>query len=58
MTQLPLILVEQQKAARVAQTECKTCRGEGGWEAAASSTNYFWKSCPDCQMPHTVGTST
>lgn len=28
--------------------KCKTCNGEGGWEAAASSTSYFWKDCPDC----------
>lgn len=28
--------------------KCNTCNGEGGWEAAASSTNYFWKQCPDC----------
>ncbi len=27
---------------------CSICHGEGGWEAAASSTNYFWKTCPDC----------
>lgn len=27
---------------------CTTCHGEGGWEAAASSTNYFWKECADC----------
>lgn len=28
---------------------CETCHGEGGWEAAASSTNYLWKECPDCK---------
>lgn len=27
---------------------CKTCNGDGGWEAAAGSTSYFWKECPDC----------
>ncbi len=34
-----------------AQSEpvCKTCNGEGGWEACGSSTNYFWKDCPDCK---------
>lgn len=28
---------------------CKTCNGEGSWEAAASSTSHFWKACPDCK---------
>lgn len=28
--------------------KCNTCNGAGGYEAAASSTSYFWKECPDC----------
>lgn len=31
---------------------CKTCNGAGGWESCASSTNYFWKECPDCKPNH------
>lgn len=27
---------------------CPTCHGERGWESCGSSTNYFWKECPDC----------
>lgn len=27
---------------------CTTCHGERGWESCGSSTNYFWKECPDC----------
>lgn len=36
-------------AAEKEAKPCKTCNGEGGWEAAASSTSYFWKDCPDCK---------
>lgn len=28
---------------------CKLCNNAGGWEAAASSTSYFWKEC-DCVL--------
>lgn len=34
--------------AGISGEKCKTCGGQGGWEAAASSTSYFWKACPDC----------
>lgn len=29
--------------------QCHHCNGEGGAEAAASSTNYFWKKCDHCK---------
>lgn len=48
----PCLLTKTLKAiASVKGDKCKTCNGEGGWEAAASSTSYFWKDCPDCAPP-------
>lgn len=46
------ITIEAVSAKEQPQAEavpvCKTCKGEGGWEQAHSSTNYSWVKCADC----------
>ena len=36
---------------------CDVCDGAGGFESAASSTNYFWKTCQKCSGTGKVNTA-